>query len=153
MTHTPFRSWRPVCTQARGGGAFTTSCLHGQESRDTDGFRFLKCSSESRCVRYRTNSHWRSGADGHASCNNFMERDRYGLPELKRFIFDTGHTAVYLQTNREPSWVGVSRKETPGLRRRGAPAGSSASRGSIERHLQALLAHARKLRLSLASRL
>ena len=81
---------------------------------------------------------------------------RFGRAELKRFITEAGRATVYLQSGRVSSvkaWVDAIVKEIPGLRCRWTPAGSSASQGSVERHVQILFAHARTLRLFLASKL
>ena len=67
-----------------------------------------------------------------------------GLTELKRFIIEAGRTTVYLQSDRESlvkARVDSIVKEIPGLHCRWALTGSSASQGSVARHLQILYAH------------
>ena len=70
----------------------------------------------------------------------------YGLTELKQLICEVGRAST-------KAWVGVTIEETPGLRRRRAPTGSSSSQGSLEGHLQALYTHVRTLRLSVSGKL
>ena len=82
--------------------------------------------------------------------------NRYGLTELKRFIYETGRTQAILQCDAENSIKANVRavlKELGGLTFRVAPVGSSQSQGSVERWHRHLFSQVRVLRLALAKHL
>ena len=82
--------------------------------------------------------------------------NRYGLTELKLFIFGMGRTYAFIQSDDESSikaWINASGKEVLGLRMRKASTGSHGSQGSVDRQLQTLFGAVRTTRLALIERL
>ena len=77
-----------------------------------------------------------------------MAVNRYGLTELKRFIYETGRTQAILQCDDENAIKAVRRaaiQDIGGLTGRLAPTGSSQSQGSVERWHQTLFSQVRAL--------
>ena len=80
--------------------------------------------------------------------------NRYGLTELKRFIYEPGRTQAILQCDDESSIKAIRRvalKDIEGLTGRLAPTLSSQSQGSIERWDHTLFSQIRALRLALVN--
>ncbi len=148
MTHLPFRSWCPVCLQARSKEDHHTTQTYDKRPVLQMDYGFMVCKHTGdqlpvlTCLDCTT-----SGAT--ASIVPHKGVNDYAQAELRRFILEWARNDAVLQTDQENSIMALARAVATSINiaLRQAPKYSSESQGSVERFHSTLWAMVRTLLL------
>ena len=152
LTHLPFRSWCPICVQAKSKRSHSKTLTTRQPVIQMD-FAFIKDTSGEE-VTLLNAVDVLSGL-GLSVVIPTKGRSVYSSSELRRFVLETGRTFGILQCDPEPSLVALAEtvtSEVGGLAMRKSPVGWKQAQGAVGNLQATLYAQARALKLDVEQR-
>ena len=158
-THTPYRSWCPVCVKARGKEDAHRRCTKGEcgkpiVSADYKSFSHDEDDDKVTTIIVKDET---TGLVAAHRCECKGASDAWVVEQVKEDIDAMGHTAIVLKTDGEPAIVQVQQRIQELRAHETIPQHPAAydprANGAVERAVQEFMNTMRAMKLSLEQRL